>query len=470
MHVVQVNASDSGGGAQRISMTLHREFRRRSVVSTLAVGRRDYPNEPGIIQIDEGQLNRWQKWWSHRASEMQPSNRTQVALRLGATGMAFPKRIASFLLGHEDFHYPSSWRLLEADLQSSILHLHNLHGGYFDLRALPNLSAKTPTVITLHDAWLLSGHCAHSLDCERFVTGCGSCPYPNVYPKVIRDATARNWRVKRRLYDRARFSVVTPSRWLMTKVESSILARSIIDARVINNGIDVGVFSPGVREESRRSLGISPDSKVLAFAANYITLNPWKDFETLKKALAILSAEHPHSRLLLLALGEKAPPMTIGDAEVRFVDFVEDPKKVAEIYRSADIYVHPSRADTFPNSVIEALACGVPVVASAVGGIPEQLEGWAYPGASSSILKLNRSDLGRANGVLVPVASDREMAMAIGAILADSVARDRLAENAVSAARLRFNQERMVEDYLSFYEECIRKFRSREPVVADNNG
>ncbi len=105
--------------------------------------------------------------------------------------MAEPARVLDRRRGVEDFRFPAAWRLAElAPRRPQIVHAHNLHGNYFDLRALPALCQAAPLVLTLHDAWLLAGHCAHSMGCERWRTGCGNCPDLGVYPAVRRDATA----------------------------------------------------------------------------------------------------------------------------------------------------------------------------------------------------------------------------------------------------------------------------------------
>src|SRR3990172_6801419 len=131
-----------------------------------------------------------------RTSTTPPPARTRGAPRGGGAGggpapgggrglgeaVADRARWAARLRGREDFNFPGTAALLELPGRTpDALHLHNLHGGYFDLRALPALTARVPAVLSLHDAWLLSGHCAHSFDCGRWETGCGECPALWIY-------------------------------------------------------------------------------------------------------------------------------------------------------------------------------------------------------------------------------------------------------------------------------------------------
>jgi glycosyltransferase involved in cell wall biosynthesis len=75
-----------------------------------------------------------------------------------------------------------------------------------------------------------------------------------------------------------------------------------------------------------------------------------------------------------LCVGDEGEPVAFGGVRIVFAGFVKDPTRMPAWYRAADIYFHPSRADTAPYSVLEAMATGVPVVATSVGGIPEQVE------------------------------------------------------------------------------------------------
>ena len=100
-------------------------------------------------------------------------------------------------LGREDFDHPGSRQLLEhSPCPPDIVHTHNLHGYYFDLRSLATLSHQAPAATTLHDEWMITGHCAYTLGCPRWEHGCGQRPDLAVYPALRRDGTAYNWRRK----------------------------------------------------------------------------------------------------------------------------------------------------------------------------------------------------------------------------------------------------------------------------------
>ncbi len=351
--------------------------------------------------------------------------------------MANPGHALDWWRGTEDFDYPGTWRLLDLPPERpQVLHCHNLHGSYFDLRALPWLSGQLPVVLTLHDPWLLSGHCGHSFDCERWKTGCGRCPDLTIYPAVRRDATASNWQRKRDIYSRSRLRIATPSRWLMRRVEQSILSAGMVDARVIPNGVDLDVFHPADREEARSQLGLPRDAQMLLFAANGIRSNIWKDYVTMRAAIAKVAARLSDEKILFVALGEEGPTEFIEGAEIRFVPYERDPRTVARFYQAADVYLHATRADNFPLTVLEALACGIPVVATEVGGIPEQVK----DGQS---------------GFLVPPADAASMATAVDALLSDDALRRRFSAQAARDAGERFDLNRQAEEYLKWYQEFL---------------
>jgi glycosyltransferase involved in cell wall biosynthesis len=280
----------------------------------------------------------------------------------------------------------------------------------------------------MHDEWAYTGHCAYTLDSERWLTGCGSCPRLHVYPALRVDGTAENWRRKHELWARTKVHVVAPSSWLLDRARRSLLAPAIVSGRVVPNGVDLGLFAPGDREEDRRRLGIPGEADVVVFTAQATRSNPYKDFETLRRALGQLRTDRP---VIAYALGEDAPPERVGSVELRSAEV--DRAGVAGCLRAADVYVHASRADNHPLAVLEALACGVPVVASRVGGIPEQLS--------------------PETGVLVEPGERDALGAAVAGLLSEPERRARMGAAGAADARARFSLERQADAYVELYAE-----------------
>jgi glycosyltransferase involved in cell wall biosynthesis len=442
LRVLQVNTLDHGGGAERVAWMLFEAYRERGLDSWLAVGKK-FGDDPRVLRVaDFAQPSAWTRGWGRAEAWMRP--RSWRLSRLLAAA-AEPGRWRDTARGLEDFRHPGAWRLPEMTPAQEealseppdIIHCHNLHGGYFDLRALPRLSRQIPLVLTLHDAWLLSGHCAHSFDCERWRTGCGHCPDLTIPPAIPRDATAENWARKQRIFAESRLFVSAPSRWLLEKAQSSILAPAIAEARVIPNGVDLSVFHPADRAAARAELGLPPDARVLLFTAHGIRENVWKDYRLLREAVAIVAERLRGEQILFLALGEEAPEETVGAATIRFVPFQPDPAHVARYYQAADVYLHAARVENFPNTVLEALACGTPAVATAVGGIPEQLEH-------------------EVSGLLTPPGDAAAFAEAVVRVLIDADLYRILSQHAPARAA-QFDLNRQVDAYLEWYRAILGK-------------
>jgi len=393
MRVLQISTADVGGGAEAVALALHRGLRERGHESVLAVGYRR-GSEEDVIEFGGAGSRR------SRASRD-------------------PGVVLDVLRGREDFRFPGSRRVLElVPWTPDVIHVHNLHGGYFDLRVLPELAARAPLVATLHDAWLFTGHCAHPLDSDGWLRGCGNCPHLDTYPALKRDGTAFNLARKKAIYAGLELTAVTPSRWLMDMVERSVLAPAATRREVIPNGVDFGLFAPAERE--RR------DVPLLVFAAQGGRTNEFKDFPTLGEALALLPTP-----VEAIALGDPTAGVeVVGNATIRSVGAMPS-AEVARWLHAGDLYVHPSRADTFPSGVLEALASGTPVVASRVGGIPEQV--------------------GEETGLLVEYGDAPALAAAIELLLADPDRRARMGAAAAADARERFSLERQLDAYLRLY-------------------
>lgn len=438
MRVLIVNAHDRGGGAERCVRDLVRSLRDRGHTALLAVGHRSVAAEGTIPLTVQGRAPGGGSLPDRAdglARRLRLSTRTRERLRTLAGN---PGNTARSLVGRDDFVYPTL-ECLDPILREhaiDVVHLHNLHDRYFDLRALPGLCARLPVVLTPHDAWLTTGHCAHSFDCERWTRGCGRCPYLGTPPAIRRDATARNLSFRAGIFRSSSLHLVAPSRWLLDRFERSVARPGLRSARVIHNGIDTDVFAPGDRDRARRELGLPPDRTILLFAANLAGANPFKDYASLSAALERLGRRPRERPILLVMLGGDAGGSSpeIRGVETASLPFVHDDAQLVRYIRAADIFVHPSRADTFPYTVLESMACGTPVIASRVGGIPEQIT--------------HEHD-----GLLVEPGDAASLAGAIDRLAHDAGLRRRLGERGVCAVRDRFALSGAVDAYEALYRE-----------------
>ena len=430
--ILQISAADQKGGAASIAWELHQFYRQQGLDAWMSVGEKTSA-DPRVLGIN-----------NDLPPDAQPGRGLyRLGRRLERSGWKFgrllvklsrPLDYSARFLGKDDFYYPGSRRLPDpAAPRPDLVHVHNLHGGYFDLRVLPALSRNTPLVLTLHDAWLFSGHCAYFLDCQRWKTGCGHCPTLYTIPAVRFDFTASNWKQKRDILANSRIYAASPSAWLLEKARQSILAPALRLARVIPNGIDTSLFTPGDLLAARRKLNIPPEAQVVFFAAHRARTNSYKGFPFFQQVFHLLASQNPEKPLLFLVAGDTGPSEFVGNSELRFLPLLA-PAEMPIYYRASDIYAHTARADNFPGTVLEALACGKPVVGNAVGGLPEQVrEG--------------------VTGFLTPPDNAPEFAGRILQLLQDAPLRRQMGEQAAEDARRRFSLQRMASDYLDFYRE-----------------
>jgi glycosyltransferase involved in cell wall biosynthesis len=332
-------------------------------------------------------------------------------------------------LGLEDYNHPYTHYLLElTGAPPDLVLCNNLHGGFFDLRFLSRLSRRVPVVLRLSDCWTFTGHCASPMGCGRWETGCGSCPDLTIPPAIDRDATATNWRRKRAILGASRLFLVTPSGWLMQRARRSLLAPAIEDSAVVANGVDLDIFAPGSRLETRRRLALDPQATILLSVSNLGARNPYKDFATLRAAFQRVARECSMRPLELVVVGDEGPPEQLSDdARIRHLPYCESSARLADLYRAADVLAHATHEETFGLTAAEAMACGTPVVVAGTGGIREVV------------------DHGH-TGLLVPPRTPAELAAALGRLVVDGALRERMGAAGVRAARARFDQRRMVRE------------------------
>lgn len=260
--------------------------------------------------------------------------------------------------------------LLQGQADADVHHLH-WTSEHLDLgKFASGLSPGTPLVWTMHDMNPMTGGCHYTLDCERFLGSCGACPL--LGSTQSDDLSARVHDRKRRALaslERGTTCFVAASRWMAREAgRSSLLADARIE--VIPYGLDTQNFAPRNRDLARDVFGIPSDRPVLLFAADNLS-NHRKGLDLLLQALD----DGVRKRVLLLAIGEPGSACVDASYDIVYLGRIENERLLSFAYSAADLFVSPARAENFGQVILEAMACAIPVLAYAVGGMPDMVEG-----------------------------------------------------------------------------------------------
>lgn len=248
----------------------------------------------------------------------------------------------------------------------------NLHGANADPVLLHLLSERFHTLVVLHDFWILTGRCAYTGECEKYLTGCDeTCPTPNEYPALAASKIAGAWRKKRQvLTAKARPALLANSEWTAAFARQAVSAISPRDrapaVELFRLSFPLEAFRPRDKQACREHLGLPLD--------RFLVLVPASLDETRKGARALLEAlarlELPN--VLVITIGWPSSDLDFA-MEVLQLGYIADQHKVAMLNSAVDVVVAPSSAETFGQIFIEAIACGTPVVGYPVAAVPEAI-------------------------------------------------------------------------------------------------
>ena len=209
-------------------------------------------------------------------------------------------------------------------------------------------------------------------DCERYKRQCGNCP--QLGANRLQDLSYAAHAQKDGCYEKLTLWPVTPSRWLADRARESRLMGAL-PVETIANGLPTEIFAPRPSDTIRHRLGIPPAADVVLFGADS-TENKRKGFRYLVGALNRLASQsYKRDRICLLVFGHVNEAIKKGAPyPVIATGPVDSDAILADIYSAADLFVIPSLEDNLPNTVLESLACGTPVVGFRSGGIAEMVD------------------------------------------------------------------------------------------------
>jgi glycosyltransferase involved in cell wall biosynthesis len=355
MRIVHLSTEDVSGGAARAAYRLHRGLQRLGHESFMMVRNRRSDDPTVLPYTPDAAL---------------PA-RVGRRLRLERLSWAFTRYQGSRPAGCEIFSDARSECRDDLVRQIPACDVINLHwiARYLDYETFfPVVSRHTPVVWRLADMNPMTGGCHVDEGCGRYKTGCGSCP--QLGSSDSNDLSNRIWSHKERVFravGSAKLHLVALNRWMAGEVRHHPFLRRF-PVTIIPNGVDTTFFKPADRNAARDALQLPRDTTVLLFVAVRPEIR-YKGFPLLAKAFAALGQTE---NLVVVSAGIGKPQL---DPQIRHVHlgYIGDDELLRHTYNAADLYLIPSLHDNSPNTVLEAMACGVPAIGFSVAGIPDMI-------------------------------------------------------------------------------------------------
>lgn len=394
MKILHVNYYDIRGGAAKAAYRLHRGLIDSGCESIMLVAEKDTDDNSIISAFSAKQIN-----------HLHIKQKIESALtRLSRLRHNFPHSLNIF----------DSWLVEKINsIKPDIVNLHWINGCMLSIKELAKIEA--PIVWTLHDAWAYCGAEHHHVH--------GDTRYKNGYDNNSKFNLNRYvWQQKRKHWNDWDFSIIAPSSWLgQEAAESCIMNNKNVE--VIHNGLDVNIFTPSGNNEKA-------GKKIIAFGA--FDVNDWnKGGSELLEALGILRDKYKQEfELLLIGNGEFDSPF-----QAKSTGFIESDKAIAEAYSSADAFVLASKYDNLPNMLVEASACGVPLVGFETGGIPDIIKN-------------------KQNGYSAKAFDSEDLARGLNYVL-DDENNIRLSKNAREFAVNKFDIKKVAAQYINHYKKIL---------------
>jgi glycosyltransferase involved in cell wall biosynthesis len=416
MRVFHLSTSDINGGAARAAYRLHVGLRSLGVDSNMFVSHRK-SNDPTVVLFKrpKNPISRLRKDLRQRGIKrsVAPYRKTRPA------GLE-PFSDDRTRFGNGVFRQIAPY---------SIIHLHWI-ATFVDYRTIRAATRKSLAMVwTLHDMNPFTGGCHYDDGCGRWKQSCGSCP--QLGSSDSKDLSYKIWQRKRAIFDRIAphsLQLVTPSRWLAEKViHSSLLGKYSVN--VIPYGLDTDQFTPQPRLAARAELGIPAKARTILFVSDSLSTRR-KGMHLLTKALVALRSL---SDVLFVTLGSDAPQIGLPVPSLH-LNYVRNDQQLAAAYSAADVLVLPSIQDNLPNTALESLACGTPIIGFRIGGLPDVVRHGA-------------------TGLLVPPGDVIAFGAAMKELLLDTERRHEMSINCRAVAAEEYSLEVQARRYLELYNQ-----------------
>jgi len=420
MRIAHLNSSNIQGGSGRAAYRIHKSLKEAGVDSEMFVLRK-FGHDLDVKAVSD-------RWVGKFLKKVRPRYEKQII------NLYRNRERKIFSIASKGINITKEKVIRDAD----VINFHWINRCFLSLKSIKQIGKlNKPIVWTLHDMWAFTGGCHCSGGCGKYEERCGECPVLN--SSRLRDLSWKILSQKVKVYKELKLNIVTPSNWLADCAKNSALFKDC-KIEVIPNPVDTEIFKPIGKSGAREILNLSDNKYLLLFG-----LSPGADIEGkginyLIEALLIISHKFPElsEKIELLVFGipysEKIENIPF---KTHFLGALHDDFTIDLCYNAADVFVLPSIEDNLPNTVIESLACGTPVVGFNVGGIPDMLTH-------------------KRNGYLADYKSSEDIARGIKWILEDKSRLSRLSKNAREKVLKNYTYEIIGEKYLKLYADLLK--------------
>ncbi|MBQ3312818.1 MAG: glycosyltransferase, partial [Prevotella sp.] len=356
MKILIVNTSERTGGAAVAANRLMKALNNSGVKAKMLV--RDKESDTlTVAQLPKSPMKRWHFLWE----------RLVVFCHLHFS----KQHLFEIDIANAGTDITNMREFQEAD----IIHLHWINQGMLSLNSIRKiLRSGKPVVWTMHDIWPATGICHYTRGCGYFKTACKQC---QLLPGggSANDLSTTIWNQKQKLLSEHHISFVACSKWLEGEAKKSALLQGQHICSV-PNPIDTHIYHPEDKQQARQRLELPTDKRIILFVSQRVT-DDRKGMAYFTDAINRLAEQHPEARenTVIAILGghseDVAPQLAL---PVYPLGYVNDEQRIVDVYNAADVFVLPSLEDNLPNTIMEAMACGVPCVGFRVGGIPEMID------------------------------------------------------------------------------------------------
>lgn len=313
------------------------------------------------------------------------------------------------------------------DIHPDIVHLHNLHSNYICLPILIEFFAKNdyPVVITLHDCWFFTGRCYHYYgnECEEWMRSCKHCVMHKKFELSCNETELLKTK-ETNLKKISKLGVIGVSDWITSEARKSILKNSYLIKRIYN-WIDCDLFKPVEATSLRHKLMIRDHKVVLGVS------QAWSSNKGLSEMIYI--AEHLKDEVVVVLIGDM-DKKSILPSNMISVGFVDGAEELAKYYSLADVFVNPSKMETFGKVTAEAMACGTPAIVYENTGCKELVKGNC--------------------GMVAQNGNVEDLLRCAKSVLAQG--KKTFSQQCITYVKENFDMEKQLQKYCEVYEELIK--------------